>query len=116
MENSQIIAICVYKQNSSLKFEDLIVDFDQFDGSYDYNEDNFVIVGTDTNGKTWLLDFDENIVGESDSKFNSDQLLAEACNLDRALKIVDDLIIANIDFDYLGILFWDEFPATKIFS
>lgn len=112
----QIVDVCVYKKSSDLNYEDLIVDFDQFYGSYDYNEDNLVIVGTDVNGKNWLLDFDENIIGESDEKFSEDQLLGEACDLDRALKVVDDLIVANIDFEYLGTLIWDGFSVTEIFA
>lgn len=113
---AKIVDVCVYKKSSSLNYEDLIVDFDQFYGSYDYNEDNLVIVGTDVNGKNWLLDFDENIIGESDEKFSEDQLLGEACDLDRALKVVDDLIVANIDFEYLGTLIWDGFSVTEIFA
>ena len=113
---NKIIDVCVYKKSPNLKFEDLIVDFDQFYGSYDYNEDNLVVIGTDVNGKTWLLDFDENIIGESDEKFSEDQLLGEACDLDRALKVADDLIVANLDFEYLGTLIWDGFPAVEVFA
>lgn len=114
--NVQIVYIYFYKNMKEFTAKDLVENFDDFDGSYDYNEKNLTVVGYDESGKTWILDVEGDIIREGKVNFSDDCLLGEGYNIDDARKDTDSILLADLDFKYQGTLIWDSFPLMEIFA
>ena len=93
--NIEINDVCILKKEKNMLFRDLIKNLDE-DGDFEFNFDNMIIIGLDSQDNTYLLDEDDNILSEYTSEIDIDNIVAEDLNVERALEVIDRKIAKRL--------------------
>lgn len=103
-EKVQIDVVCIYKNKEEFAAKDLVENYDEYSGIYEYNEKNLTVVGYNKTGKSWLLDTDGFVIREEDVDFDDNCLLGYGYDFELAKREVDEIILAELGFFYDGAL------------
>ncbi len=98
--------VAVFKKSPELGLEDLISNLD-YEGAFDINENNIVIVGYEGNGKSYVLDASGKILGSCDKKYSPADLLAESRTVGWAMENLSRVLSNQLD--------WNKMPAPNTF-
>lgn len=91
----EIVNVCIFRSNDNVKNSDLVSDLD-YEGAFEFNEDNLIFVGYDSDGKSYILDDWGRIVCESEYEtYKNSNFLAKAEDIDGALEILNDFICSK---------------------
>lgn len=86
--NIEIDDVIIVKKEKDMLFRDLIKNLDE-DGGFEFNFDNMIIIGLDSQDNTYLLDEDDNILSEYTSEIDFDNIVAEGLDVECALETLD---------------------------
>ena len=94
----EITDVCIYKNSPNVELKNLVSDL-EYDGSYDFNVNNMIIVGYDEKGKSYVLDENGNVVSECKKDFDNKDIIGEGCNVDYAFEDLDRMLISHLDWE-----------------
>lgn len=93
--------VAVFKKNPEFGFKDLISNLD-YEGAFDINENNIVIVGYEGSGKAYVMDASGKILEPCDRKYSYADLLAESRTVGWAMENLSRILSNQLDWNRMS--------------